>query len=89
MQPLGWRIEPKSTDKPIADPRAVLQVETAFGEESREAVDALADRAIAAGGREPRPAQDVGFMYSRSFDDPDGNLFSAIWMDPTGEPPHE
>jgi len=28
-------------------------------------------------------------MYSRSFDDPDGNLFSAIWMDPTGEPPHE
>lgn len=76
------------TDKAIADPQTVLQVETAFGEDSREAVDALADRAVAAGGREPRPAQDAGFMYSRSFDDPDGNLFSAVWMDPNGMPPH-
>lgn len=70
------------TDKPIADPSATLQVETAFGVGSREEVDAILGRALAAGGSEPRPAQDLGFMYSRNFEDPDGNLFSALWMAP-------
>jgi len=70
------------TDKPIADPKTSLQVETALSSESRAAVDALAERALAAGGTEPRDAQDMGFMYSRSFEDPDGNLFSTLWMDP-------
>lgn len=70
------------TDKPIADPGATLQVETAFSRPSREEVDALLDRVLAAGGSEPRPAQDYGFMYARGFEDPDGNLFNALWMDP-------
>lgn len=70
------------TDKPIADPGTSLQVETAFSRDSREEVDAILERALAAGGSEPRPAQDYGFMYSRNFEDPDGNLFSALWMDP-------
>lgn len=70
------------TDKPIVDPAAAVQVETAFSRDSREAVDEIADRALAAGGAEPRPAQDYGFMYSRGFEDPDGNLFSPVWMDP-------
>lgn len=70
------------TDKPIADPRTSLQVETAFSRESREEVDAILDRALAAGGAEPRPPQDYGFMYARDFEDPDGNLFSALWMHP-------
>lgn len=70
------------TDKPIADPKTSLQVETALSSDSRAAVDALAERALAAGGREPRDAQDMGFMYSRSFEDPDGNLFRTLWMDP-------
>lgn len=71
------------TDKPIADPSATLQVETAFSRDSREEVDAILERALEAGGSEPRPAQDYGFMYARDFEDPDGNLFSALWMDPT------
>lgn len=70
------------TDKPIADPGATLQVETAFSRDSREEVDALLERVPAAGGSEPRPAQDYGFMYSRVFEDPDGNLFNAMWMNP-------
>lgn len=70
------------TDKPIADPRAAVQVETAFSCDSREAVDALMERVLSAGGSEPRPAQDYGFMYSRDFEDPDGNLFGAVWMNP-------
>jgi predicted lactoylglutathione lyase len=69
------------TDKPIADPHTSVQIEVSLSRESRTAVDALADAAIAAGGKEPRPAQDYGFMYSRGFEDPDGNLFGAVWMD--------
>ena len=69
------------TDKPIADPHAVLQVQTGLSRNSREEVDALLRKAIA-GGTEHREAQDYGFMYSRDFEDPDGNLFGALWMDP-------
>lgn len=70
------------TDKPIVDPRTSLQVETAFSRDSREAVDAIIEKVIAAGGTEHRETQDYGFMYARAFEDPDGNLFSALWMDP-------
>lgn len=70
------------TDKPIVDPAAASQVQVALSRDSRDAVDALLDKALAAGGSEPKPAQDYGFMYSRDFDDPDGNSFGAIWMDP-------
>lgn len=70
------------TDKPIADPAQTVQLEVAFTVDAREAVDAITAKALAAGGAEPRPAQDHGFMYARNFEDPDGNLFSAFWMDP-------
>jgi hypothetical protein len=69
------------TDKPIADPHASLQIEISLSRPSREAVDELVDAAITAGGKEPRAAQDYGFMFSRGFEDPDGNLFGAVWMD--------
>ncbi len=70
------------TDKPIVDPHTAVQVETALSYESRDAVDAIIAKAIVAGGREHREAQDFGFMYGRDFEDPDGNLFNVFWMDP-------
>lgn len=70
------------TDKPIVDPATAIQVQTALSRDSREEVDAIMEKALASGGAEPRPAQEYGFMYSRDFEDPDGNLFSAVWMDP-------
>ena len=40
-------------------------------------------QATAAGGRaDPNPAQDHGFMFSRSVEDPDGNVWEIMWMDP-------
>jgi len=69
------------TDKPIVDPGTALQTQTAFSRESREEVDAILEKAVAAGGT-AHEAQDYGFMYARDFEDPDGNLFSALWMDP-------
>ena len=70
------------TDKPIADPHQSLQVSSSFTCDSREEVDAIVDKALAAGGTEPKPAQDYGFMYSRDIDDPDGNSLGFLYMVP-------
>ena len=70
------------TDKPIADPQQTLQVSSSFTCDSREEVDAIVDKALAAGGTEPKPAQDYGFMYSRDIDDPDGNSLGFLYMVP-------
>lgn len=69
--------------KDVADTATSAAAIMALSADSREAVDELADKAIAAGGRQTNEPQDMGFMYSRSFQDPDGNLWETLWMDPT------
>jgi predicted lactoylglutathione lyase len=70
------------TSKPIADAHETCQVLLCISRDSREAVDTITSQAIAAGGRETRPVQDMGMMYSRSFEDPDGHVWEPMWMDP-------
>lgn len=70
------------TDKQIGDPATTAQFQVAFSRDSREEVDAVAEAGLAAGGSEPRPAQDLGFMYSRDLEDPDGNTVAFIYMLP-------
>ena len=70
------------TDKQIIDTTTSAQASTAFSRTSREEVDAIMEKGLAAGGTEPRPAQDYGFMYSRDLEDPDGNLLGFLYMDP-------
>jgi uncharacterized protein len=50
--------------------------------ESRAEVDALASTALEAGGSAAMPPVDHGFMYGRSFYDPDGHHWEVLWMDP-------
>ena len=70
------------TPKAIADSRKTTEMLLALDSESREAVDALVERAVAAGGQaDPGPVQDHGFMYGRSFEDPDGHIWETFWMD--------
>jgi predicted lactoylglutathione lyase len=71
------------TKKPIADPTVTAQTSIAIALDTREAVDAMLATGLAAGGAEPNDPQDLGFMYSRDLDDPDGNALSFLWMDPT------
>ncbi|WP_309082594.1 VOC family protein [Microbacterium sp.] len=68
------------TDKPIVDPKDAAQVLVALSRESREDVDDVAAKGLAAGGTEPREPQDYGFMYSRSLEDPDGNIVEFLYM---------
>src|SRR5688500_17452804 len=60
------------TPKRIADAHATSEVLIAISADSREGVDEITEKALAAGGREPREKQDLGFMYGRSFEDLDG-----------------
>ena len=70
------------TPKPIADAHAATEVLICISRDSREAVDAIVEKAAAAGGRiDIREKQDLGFMYGRSFEDPDGHIFEPMYMD--------
>ncbi|HEX2554403.1 MAG TPA: VOC family protein [Microvirga sp.] len=70
------------TPKRIADSRATTEVLICLSAESRDAVDDTLARASTAGGRtDPGPQQDHGFMYGRSFEDPDGHIWEVMWMD--------
>ena len=42
----------------------------------------LVRRAVEAGGSQAMPPVDHGFMYERSFYDPDGHHWAVFWMDP-------
>ena len=70
------------TQKPIGDPAVNPSVSTAIFLDSREEVDAAVAKGLAAGGSEPQPASDYGFMYQRQLNDPDGNILEFGWMDP-------
>jgi predicted lactoylglutathione lyase len=70
------------TPRKIADARAVTEVLICISAESRQAVDEIVNKAKAAGGgADPGPKQDHGFMYGRSFEDPDGHIWEVMWMD--------
>lgn len=70
------------TQRPIGDARRESQALLALSVDSRDAVDATLGRAAAAGGHaDPNPAQDYGFMFSRSVEDPDGYVWELMWMD--------
>ncbi|MDP9348195.1 MAG: VOC family protein [Gemmatimonadota bacterium] len=69
------------TPKQIADARATTEVLLALQVESRERVNELVEKALAADGREARAPEDHGFMFGRSFEDPDGHIWEVLWMD--------
>ncbi len=69
------------TKKPIVDSSAQTEAIMAISVDRREDVDALADRALKVGGSAANPPQDHGFMYGRSFHDPDGHIWEVFYMD--------
>jgi predicted lactoylglutathione lyase len=78
---LGHEFYGTFTTKTIADTHATNAVLLCLSRDSREEVDAITDAAIAAGGRETREPQDMGFMYGRAFEDLDGHTFEPMYMD--------
>ena len=60
------------TPKEICDTSKAVEVLINLRCESREEVDGLVARALVAGGSTYDQPEDLGFMYSHSFIDPDG-----------------
>ncbi len=69
------------TEDLIGGPGTPSKVTVSFDLGSQEEVDALVERARAAGGR-IGDTDDYPFMYQRQFDDPDGYHYSPFWMKP-------
>ncbi|MFD6418083.1 VOC family protein [Streptomyces sp. NPDC060194] len=70
------------TPKQITDTATSTEVLLCLSAESRDAVDAIVETALAAGGSAHGEPQDHGFMYGRDFQDPDGHIWEHMWMDP-------
>jgi predicted lactoylglutathione lyase len=70
------------TSRPVADARSATEAILCVSAESREGVDAFAETALDAGGTPANEPMDHGFMYGRSFHDPDGHLWEVVWMSP-------
>lgn len=66
----------------VADAHTTTETMLGLTAETRDGVDELVDRAFAAGGSAARETHDYGFMYTRSFCDPDGHFWEIFWMDP-------
>jgi predicted lactoylglutathione lyase len=73
----------------IADAAKTTEVLTCLSCANKEEVDALADKALAAGGSFWKEPMDMGFMYGRSFQDPDNHVWELNWMDPAAVAQHQ
>lgn len=67
--------------KTISHSLTSTEVLNALQFDSREAVDTFFNKAITAGGQQTIETQDHGFMYGRDFEDLDGHIWEAFWMD--------
>ena len=69
------------TTREIADGHKTAQMLLALSCDSRAGVDEITAAALASGGSEAHPAEDLGFMYSTGFFDPDGHGWGPFFMD--------
>lgn len=75
------------TPKTIPDAHTFAQVLIALSQENPDDVEVIVAKAVAAGGKaDPTPKQDLGFMYGRSFEDPDGHIWENVFMDMSAVP---
>ena len=72
-------------DKPVVQAKDANEFVICLSCESREELDLLIARAVAAGGRTPHPPEDHGFMVDQGFEDIDGHLWNLIWVAPEQE----
>ncbi|MGO4378743.1 VOC family protein [Pseudoduganella sp. RAF53_2] len=70
------------TSKPIVSAKEATEVIVCLSCDSREEVDDLVKKALAAGGKAPREPQDHGFMYGHGFEDLDGHVWELVYMLP-------
>lgn len=71
------------TKKEIANAQKTTEVLIAIDAPSKEGVESMVKKAIAAGGAVYAEPQDHGWMYQHSFADLDGHQWEVLYMDET------
>lgn len=75
------------TSKAIPNAHDSAQVLLCLSSDTKDGVSEMVDQAVAGGGKaDPTPTQDFGFMFGRSFEDPDGHIWEIMWMDMAAAP---
>ena len=74
------------TKKKIADSKTTVSVVNSINVESKDVLNSMVAKAVAAGGRQPHEPEDYGFMLSSGFEDLDGHLWGVNYMDLTKLP---
>lgn len=72
--------------KPISDASKSTAVLLSLAVESLEKVNEIVDNAVSAGGTEPVPFKDYGFMQQRTVEDLDGHTWEIFYMDMSNMP---
>jgi hypothetical protein len=70
------------TPKQICDTKKYTEVLVCLSSESREKVDEMVRKAVAAGGATYKDPEDHGFMYGHGFQDLDGHIWELVYMQP-------
>jgi predicted lactoylglutathione lyase len=68
------------TPKAVCDTSQAVEVLISLSCDSREQVDELVAKALAAGGSTYDKPEDFGFMYTHSFVDPDGHGWGVLHL---------
>jgi predicted lactoylglutathione lyase len=69
------------TGKKIIDAKKEVEVLNCLSANSRQEVEDVIAKAVAAGGTLYREPQDYGWMYSNGFEDLDGHIWEYAYMD--------
>lgn len=70
------------TPKAVCDTSKAVEVLISLSCDTRERVDELVAKALAAGGTTHDEPEDLGFMYSHSFIDLDGHGWGVLYLSP-------
>jgi predicted lactoylglutathione lyase len=71
------------TPKEICDATKSTEVLVCLSSESREKVNEMVRKAVAAGGTTYNEPQDHGFMYGHGFQDLEGHIWELIYIEPS------
>lgn len=74
------------TNKPIADTKNNIAGLFALSVENTDQVNEMVENGLKAGGTEPMPMTDYGFMQLRKIEDFDGHTWEIFYMDVTKIP---
>jgi uncharacterized protein len=67
--------------KPIADTKANLAALYSLSMSSAHEMNTTVENGLLAGGTEPHPLRDLGFMQQRTIEDFDGHSWEVFYMD--------